>query len=433
MALPLDDDKMSLRQFLLPVVIPGMLQGKSGSAVTPLLPIFVSQDLHGSHTAVGIVSAAYGLSAVCCSPFLGLLLRRCHYTTAACLSLSLLVATALLSYLAPSVATIFIIRFVGGAGAATYDLSRKTFMSHEVPNSMRGKVSGLLAGMQKLAIMVGALIGGSVAEHLSTRCIFLVQALFSGSALAITAGHQLYQAMFHTLSLETSSTPCDKRECMNAAACRGETRARASLHVVAKEYARDFIGAGGYCSMLVGLRNTWLILLPLHTASVGLSKQSIGLAVALVRGVDAFGTLMYSGHIVDKFGTHVACIAGNLLMACGFFFLPFTTGLSSIVLVGCVYGVGNSMTGGIVNVFATSLAPVHARTEFLGIWKMTTALGQLLLPPLFGVVADELGSLGRAAFLMSAIALFSVAWLLLVVKDHSVQSTASADALNGAT
>ena len=46
------------------------------------------------------------------------------------------------------------------------------------------------------------------------------------------------------------------------------------------------------------------------------------------------------------------------------------SGPISLALVALVFGVGNGMCGGVINAFAASLTPPHARTQFLGLWML---------------------------------------------------------------
>lgn len=163
----------SVKSFLIPVVIPGLLQGKAQTFVQPMLPIFIRVDLGGTDSMVGLIASAYAISQLVSSAPLGVIMQRCGYGKSACLALGLLVVTALLSFGVQSLAVLFMIRLLGGIGVSAFDISRKAYMAANVPNSVRGRVVALLASMQKWAVMVAACLSGVIAQHIATRYYFL--------------------------------------------------------------------------------------------------------------------------------------------------------------------------------------------------------------------------------------------------------------------
>ena len=71
---------------------------------------------------------------------------------------------------------------------------------------------------------------------------------------------------------------------------------------------------------------------------------------------------------MDKYGLKAAAIPSMLLMGIAFSLLSLVKGSISLAAVALVFGVGNGFCGGILNAFATGLAPKNARTQFLGLW-----------------------------------------------------------------
>lgn len=192
-----------------------------------------------------------------------------------------------------------------------------------------------------------------------------------------------------------------------------------SLWTVARQNCRGLFGAGLYCAALNGLRSTWAIALPLQAISMGFSKQNIGLAVAFSRAFDVTMTLSAAGYISDTFGRKASGCPTLCLMASSFLWLPFATTTEGLMLAAMMWGIGNGLSGGVANTFATGLAPADCRTEFLGLWKTTTAVGTLCLPPMFGAVSDATGSLRMACLITGTLALFMIGWLWIVVPGES--------------
>mmetsp|Transcript_14805 Transcript_14805/g.33557 ORF Transcript_14805/g.33557 Transcript_14805/m.33557 type:complete len:446 (+) Transcript_14805:80-1417(+) len=403
-----------VRPFLLPLILPGLLQGKAQTFVTPMLPIFIKVDLGGSHGMVGAVASAYAVAQFFGSPPVGVLMQHLHYATAACLALLLLVTTALLSFAANSVYVLLAIRLVGGLGATAFDISRKAYIAAEVPSGIRGRVVAFLASMQKWAVMISALLSGIVAQHLATRSIFLVQAMLSFTAFLCLSVHAFCSKQCAGRTSEPDSPTGSGTPASNG----GPSRPSVTLSAVLRDHWRSLVGAGLYCAMLNGIRNTWMIALPLRGHAIGLSKIGIGMSVAGYRAIDASLTFCVAGHLMDKYGLKAAAVPSMLLMGTAFALLSAVQGPATLAVAATVFGVGNGICGGILNSFATGLAPPQARTQFLGLWKMVTALGGISLPPIFGAVSDAT-SLDMAGYCLSLAALVAVIWVLVVVREVS--------------
>mmetsp|Transcript_33602 Transcript_33602/g.96413 ORF Transcript_33602/g.96413 Transcript_33602/m.96413 type:complete len:514 (+) Transcript_33602:87-1628(+) len=430
-------------RFLLPVFVPQLLQGKSQTVVQPMLPIFVKEDLHGSNTAVGLISSTYPIAALCTSAALGLVLQRCHYSTSSALSLCVLILTALLSSAAPTVAVFFAIRCMGGIAVAAFDLSRKAYMSAEVPNNVRGRITSLQAGLMKVAVMFAAILSGVVAERVATRSIFFVQAAFTCTAMLAILAHEGSKALLARRSLDAVDAELGVAAGGRGGGRRSGRGASSSapsigLRTVARQHWRTILGAGGYCALVNGVRQTWVIALPLQAHSLGLSKEHIGFLVAWFRGIDAFMNLFVTGRIIDRYGRNRAAIPSLLLLAFSYVLLPLSRSAGTLMVAAAVYALGNGLSGGIVNYLATSLAPANARTQFLGLWKTVTSVGGFIFPPLFGVIADSTGSFSVSCSFISGVACFALAWNILFVREgvqdpEALEVVASASALVAAS
>ena len=55
------------------------------------------------------------------------------------------------------------------------------------------------------------------------------------------------------------------------------------LKTILRDHWRGLLGAGLYCALLNGVRNTWMVALPLRGHHIGLSKMGIGDSVAWYR------------------------------------------------------------------------------------------------------------------------------------------------------
>ena len=189
-----------------------------------------------------------------------------------------------------------------------------------------------------------------MAEHLATRSIFLVQACLTFSAFLLI--------LFHSLYLHKS---VDEK-------AQSVTAEEIPLRLILQEHWRGLLGAGLYCSMLNGFRDTWNVAVPLRGRHIELSKVGIGASVAWSRTCDALVTTTVAGRLMDKYGLKAVAVPSMLLMSLAFSLLAIAKGPLSLALVAVVFGLGNGMCGGINLAFAAALTPPHARSQFLGLW-----------------------------------------------------------------
>ena len=114
----------------------------------------------------------------------------------------------------------------------------------------------------------------------NAKCCFS-QASLSFTAMLLIASHSLY--------LRRKSADLDGDGEAPAAP------ANVPLMRVLRDHWRGLLGAGLYCAMLNGIRNTWMVALPLRGHHIGLSKLGIGASVAWYRACDATVTTIAAG------------------------------------------------------------------------------------------------------------------------------------------
>eukprot|EP00913_Durusdinium_trenchii_P000510 g466.t1 len=220
---------------------------------------------------------------------------------------------------------------------------------------------------------------GVVAQHLATRSIFLVQASLSFCALLLIALHSLY--------LRRKSADVELQD--SGAAAPQDV----SLRAIVRDHWRGLLGAGLYCAMLNGFRNTWMVSLPLRGHHIGLSKMGIGASVAWYRGCDAAVTTAVAGYIMDNYGLKASAVPSMLLMSAAFSLLAIVQGPISLALVALVFGVGNGMCGGREKIFSVSAIGTELNCADIGTKNLTRSrlFGLLFMLKMVNGIGDRIG------------------------------------------
>ncbi|MFB7875860.1 enterobactin transporter EntS [Nocardia sp. NPDC056064] len=139
-----------------------------------LVPAYVHEVLHGGEATVGLLFAAPAVGAVLgslTSGWTGSIRRGGQVIFVA----TLVSAAGILGAgLAGATAVVFAGLLAHGAGRVVSDITRFAVVQTETPDAFRGRVSGLWTAQLTIALSLGAVLAGLIAEVVPTRAVFLV-------------------------------------------------------------------------------------------------------------------------------------------------------------------------------------------------------------------------------------------------------------------
>jgi len=148
--------------------------------VIPVLPALVGQ-LAGSQemqaTWYGIIMATYGTMQFCCAPALGALSDRFGRRPILLLSIFGLGTSFLVTGMATSLITLWLIRLLSGATGASFSVAG-AYMADISPPEERGKAFGMIGAAFGMGFVFGPMLGGLLGQH-GLRLPFLAAASMS--------------------------------------------------------------------------------------------------------------------------------------------------------------------------------------------------------------------------------------------------------------
>jgi len=103
-------------------------------------------------------------------------------------------------------------------------------------------------------------------------------------------------------------------------------------------------------------------------------------------------------------------------MAGGFALLSQAGSVHSLAVSGALYALGNGFSGGLVQTIAQDVTPSHAKSQFLGVWKMITTQGGLWMPAIFGAICDSV-SLSVAGLTLAFLTALTALGLAVAVPE----------------
>ena len=317
-----------------------------------VLPLYVTQELHGSQLQVGLVAGVFTAAAVLARPLSGRLVDE--WGRRAGLSLGALLFAVCPAFFpwATSVSLLLGLRFLHGIGIATYTTGAGTLVADIAPLNRRGEALGYFGIALNMAMAVGPALGAMLLPTFGfVRLFWLSAVVASGS-------------FFFTLWLNEPPRP-PRHE-------RAPLLSREALFP-ALVMACTTVTFGAVASFLP------LLVFEKRLGNPGLffTVYSIGLIVSRA----------WAGTLSDRFGRAVVILPGMLLISVAMGVLAFATSLSHLLIAAVLNGFGYGGVQPTLLALAVDRASPHGRGAALatvtgaidvGIGVSAVGLGLLL-------------------------------------------------------
>ena len=380
------------RRLLLPVFAPSALAAFAQQSLGVLLPLYFL-DVGMSAGVAAAVFGLRGLGMVLADVPAGFAVARLGDRRAIAGGLAGLGAAALAAALTVRTPLLGALMLLYGTSLSVYLLGRLSLVSDTVVREQRGRVLSVIAGIMRLGALAGPVAAGLAAEALGFATTFAALAvlLFTAALIVLVRAPEIGGFSPHT----------------------GPSLARIRALVGANH--RVFATAGTCALVLMLMRATRTVIVPLIGASLGVGVGTIGVLVSISAAVDLL--LFYpAGEAMDRFGRRVTLVPGMALMGISFAGLSLVESLAGLASAAFALGVANGWTTGVVMTIGTDLAPRDGRREFLGVWRLWADTGSMLGPFLVAALIGGAGLPGAAAA-VGAIGLAGAALALRAVPD----------------
>jgi MFS family permease len=364
----------------------------------PVLPLaLLANGL--AYQSLTAVLAATGFGALLSQIPIGRLLNRYseNQVMTACVALTA-VSVVLLGFVG-TVVGLMALRFTSGIGSTGWLLSRQTFITRTIESEVRGRAMSLFGGLNRVAFLVGPLLGGFVAEQFGFRQAFIIAAVFTASGAAPLL-------MVPRLPAIADGEPT------HPGRQRVET---AHPLAVFATHRRILLPAGAAQICIIAVRYGRFIILPLIGESIGLDIAQIGILVAIGSASDIV-LFPAAGYLMDRYGRLAAIVPSFSLLGVGLLLLAGASSHGAIMIAAAVIGIGNGLGSGTMMTLSSDLAPPDSPGEFLAALGTIREIGRILGPLGVGFLADWAG-LGTAAFAMALVAFLGVAIMIFGVGE----------------
>jgi MFS family permease len=345
---------------LLSIYLPGLLLGIAGQAVLILLPLYVI-EIGGSLAAAATAVGFRGLGMMAFDIPAGMLAARVGDKVVMMLAVAAVGCAHYAYTLTIDVHLIYLIAFLNGAGGSSFLLGRMSYVTSVARPQTRGRVIAMMAGIMRVAALLGPLAGAWLAASAGYQVAFSSAACCTLVAfIAVILFVQHERPMLRELRMQTVIDICI-------------------------QYRTVFSTAGVAAITFMLMRSARTVLIPLLGTSVGLDVATIGFVVSISALVDV--ALFYpAGLLMDKYGRRATAVPSSALLAVSMAAMACVVGIKSLLAAAVLVGIANGLSTGIVMTLGTDLAPADRRSEFLGLWRLLTDVGTAAGPMAIAMV-----------------------------------------------
>jgi MFS transporter, DHA1 family, multidrug resistance protein len=353
--------------------------------VAPGIPAFAHQFGVSVAAAASVISA-FALMRVAFAIPAGRLVDRLGSRPVMTAGIAVVAASSILAGLPQSFAELLVLRGIGGLGSAMFSVSAQALLLASVPNSQRGRASGLYTGGFLLGGIAGPALGGVVAAW-SLRAPFfldgallLVPAVIAAAALGPTTGR--------TAPTGGSRAAASPRESL--AVLAGALRNRGYRAVAAVNFADGFA--------ILGVRGAIIPLFVRDSLHRPATWTGFGFLVfAALNGA----ALLPAGRVADTLGRRPVMVTGCAFSAAGLLLLAALPGPWAYLGALAVAGAGSGLLDVAPSAMLGDLLSAQPRQDgiLVAFFQMAGDAGTVTGPVVAGLLVD--GASYPAAFALA--------------------------------
>jgi len=372
----------------LSIFLPSAFMAIGQMALVVVLPLYIVE--RGAGVAVAaLVFAMRGFGSMLVNVPASVAIARWGHKTSLLCGTGVMCLAALMVAIASSTWVVGAATLLFGAGMGTWLLARLAYITEKVPNHQRGTAMSVLAGLQRLGMLLGPLLGGLGVASVGYRVVFVS---IAASAL-LTVG---LIWMFVPAAAGRPSQPArPPTSTANGSPAYGLL---ALVPRMLRRHRTIFVTAGVFVFCLQLVREQRRLLVILWGTTIGIEVDDIGLIVSVASVVD-MAMFPVAGYIMDHRGRKLAGVGCLGILAVAMGLLPLTSTPTSYLFVTVLAGIGNGLGSGIILTMGSDLAPARETSQFLGVWRMVGDLGAFVGPLLTAVAASLVIALGVSSII----------------------------------
>ena len=371
-----DNQSFQIRSLIVSVYVPTALFSIGEGAMLPILPA-AAERLGASLPVAGLIAGLLLVGVLLADLPAGVLVARIGERQAMIYSAAFSAVGIATSVLIPNLLFLGIGVLLVGLGHSVFGLARQVYIAQHIPYSHRARALSIIGGTFRVGAFLGPFLSALVISLFGIPAVFL----FS----------MLLWLLAATVVLFTKEVP----EKLTASSMRRTFQ-------IAKRERGQLLGVGIVAMIVVVLRTTRTIGLPLLAIALGMPPETAALYIGIGGAIEL--SLFYiSGQVMDRVGRRWAAFPTLIGMSVGNLLFFTVNGSSMFLVVTVILAFANAFSSGLVLVLGADAAPEDARSEFLASFRLLIDTGAALTSPVMSLMILILGSLAPTMAIFSGI------------------------------
>jgi len=345
---------------------------------------------------IGAILASYYLVQMIASPRWGKLSDRTGRKPVLLLCGALSAASMVIYALGNSLGAMLLSRVAAGFGAANVVIAQ-AYLTDAVDEQARSAAQGRMSAAVSAGLVLGPVIGGFLAQAGGNFLLGMSAAAASGCG-----------ALWILIAVPSQAAPGERES--------EKGQPRLSLLKDHSALRRLFFVAIIGWFALACLEGTFGRLIQ-HTRGFG--QLEFGLLLSVEAVVAVIQGALYPA-FARRLGARALLVLSYVLQTIGLALMPFAPGLTTLILLSTLFGLGVGLATPTINGRASMLTPPDRQGEVFGLLQSSRALGFLFGPILGGLLFDVRA---EAPYLLAAACLAGLSVWLALSERHSHEHT----------
>lgn len=345
---------------------------------------------------IGAILASYYLVQMIVSPQWGRLSDRKGRKPVLILCGILSAGSMVIYAFGNSLEAMLLSRIAAGLGAANVVIAQ-AYLSEAKDEQDRAAAQGRMSAAVSAGLVLGPVIGGFLAQMGGNFLLGMTAAAASG-----------FGALWILLAVPSQAAP-GEREAVTKRPDFSLLKDHSALRRL------FFVAVIGWFA-LACLEGTFGRLIQ-HT--LGFGQLEFGLLLSVEAVVAVIQGVLYA-RFAHRFGAGRLMVLSYFLQAIALMLMPFAPGLTALILISTLFGLGVGLATPTINGRASILTPPSRQGEVFGLLQSSRALGFLFGPILGGLLFDVRV---EAPYLLAGACLLGLSLWLYLAEQHTHEHT----------
>ncbi|MAH21620.1 MAG: hypothetical protein CMO12_02275 [Thaumarchaeota archaeon] len=367
------------------------------TVIIPIIPP-VAREFGASDVTIGGLVAGFGLSRVILDLPIGAIVQKARPKRMMLISILLILFSAIIGGTASNITTLFIARFIEGAGSSLFFITELSVIGRLTTPKHRGRTMSLVSSLIEIGFLLGPALGGVAATIGGIRAPFLVYSIIAVIAIV---GLQLNRGL-----------PTEPEE----------TGLEVTINLeIFKKLLTDknmvIVNLATF-ALFLGRTGVMFTAIPIFAYdNLAVSELLLG-GILTIGAIPAFLLLIPSGYLSDRYGRKPMVMLALLSSAVTIALIPRAGSFEQFTFFIILYGATTGLIGPTPAWFL-DVTPTHLRGAAMGMYRFFNDLGLATGPLMVGLLlqmsrTDRVQSL---PFDVSAMVLIVFGLLLLKARD----------------